>query len=97
LDQTAIIQQPVPDASPTEVVASAVTRFGISDEPAGEYEAEMGSWTLYEGSRMGGPVTVAVLDVEADTVLVALLASPSEVDRLRTEVLFPVLDAVGHG
>jgi pimeloyl-ACP methyl ester carboxylesterase len=97
LDQTTIIQQPVPGASPAEVVASAVTSFGISNDPAGEYETEMGSWTLYEGTRIGGPVIVAVLGMEADTVLVALLASPSEVDRLRNELLFPVLDAVGHG
>jgi pimeloyl-ACP methyl ester carboxylesterase len=97
LDQTSIIQQPVPEARPAEVITSAVARFGLSNEPAGEYETEMGAWTLYEGSRMGGPVTVAVLEVDAGTLLVALLAAPAEVDRLQAEVLFPALDALTDG
>jgi pimeloyl-ACP methyl ester carboxylesterase len=97
LDQTSIIQQPVPDASPAEVVTSAATRFGLTNEPVAEYETGTGSWTLYEGSRVGESVTVALLEVDAGTLLVAMHAAPSEADLLRTEVLFPVLDALTSG
>jgi hypothetical protein len=97
LDQTSLIQQPVPALRPVDVLPSAITQFGLGGEPAGEHSTDMGDWILYEGSQIGESVTVALLEVDAGTLLVAMHAAPSEADLLRTEVLFPVLDALTSG
>jgi hypothetical protein len=97
LDQTAIIQQPVPDTTAEEAIETVATRFGLDTEPTGAHETALGAWTLYEGSLMGGPVTVAVLEIDGGCLLVTLIAAPGEAERLQTEVMFPALDALAEG
>lgn len=57
----------------------------------------MGTWSLYEGSLIGAPVSLAVIDVPDGSLLVALVSPPAEQDDFRRNVLFPVLDALTTG
>jgi pimeloyl-ACP methyl ester carboxylesterase len=96
LDQTAIIQQPVPGVPAETVLGLLGPQFGIDEggEPTDSYESPAGAWSLYEGSIVGAPVTVALLETDIGSVLVVLVSNPAEQDRLRADVLFPALDAL---
>ena len=68
--------------------------LGDSPQPSEVYESPLGGWSLYEGSLIGAPVSLALIDVSGGSLLVALASPPAERDELRRTVFFPALEAV---
>jgi pimeloyl-ACP methyl ester carboxylesterase len=95
-DQTALIQQ-LADGTPPDLLLRLIgSQFALGNnpEPTNRYESPLGSWSLYDGTLAGGPVSIAVIEVTEGTLLVALVSPPSENDQLRRDVFFPALDAI---
>jgi hypothetical protein len=95
-DQTVMIQQfaaGTPSAALLRLIG-AQFNLGEDPQPTEVYESALGSWSLYEGSLIGAPVSLALIDAPGGSFLVALATPPAEREDLRRTVLFPALDAL---
>lgn len=98
-DQTILIQQ-FAGGTPSAVLLRLIgSQFNLGEDPqpSGEYQSPLGTWSLYEGSLIGAPASLAVIDVPGGSLLVALVSPPAESDELRRRLLFPALDAITVG
>lgn len=95
-DQTALVQQLAGGVPSTLVLGLIATQFGLGEDPqpVDTYATSLGSWSLYDGTLSGAPVSIAVIEATGGTLLVALISPPSESDTLRRAVFFPALDAL---
>jgi pimeloyl-ACP methyl ester carboxylesterase len=95
-DQTVLIQQFAAGAPSDALLRLIGSQFNLGEtpQPSEVYESALGRWSLYEGSLIGAPVSLALIDVAGGSLLVALASAPADRDELRRTVFLPALDAV---
>ncbi len=99
LDQTALVQQFAPGATPDLLLGLIAQQFGLGSdpEPREAYETAAGTWSVYEGSAVGAPLLIGLTEQNGGTLLIVLVTEPAEFDALAESVFFPVLDAATVG
>jgi pimeloyl-ACP methyl ester carboxylesterase len=95
-DQTVVIQQFAAGTPSAALLRLIGPQFNLGDdpEPTDMYETSLGTWALYEGSLVGAPASLAVIEVSGGSLLAALMSPPADHDELRRTVLLPALDAL---
>ncbi|MGB0387002.1 MAG: alpha/beta fold hydrolase [Ardenticatenaceae bacterium] len=96
LDQTIIIQQASPEGGAERLLGILSSQLGWDEVPpsSGTYEAAAHTWTLYESEVQGFATTIGLAEEDGTTLLILLISSANEQERLMNAVFFPALDAL---
>ena len=99
VDQTAIVQQVIPLATPSILVPLLTSQFNLDSdpEPVGEVDSALGTWETYRGTSDDFAFDIALIEHGAGTAMIVLVSDPAERDSLREQVLLPAIDAFRTG